>query len=253
MKVSWDEKERVSEIGRFLGPRLNSLSLAIWLYAEDHHALRPVGTGALLEAKEKLFLVTAHHVVASKHENDVICVSRGLGVSNPVKLVVAVVRFFSDWDISVIEIPEWVKPLLQPMPRSSIDVIGELDGGLHLIVGWPAQLRPTHALSTGSESVATIVADAVSLRLWDYRGDREGLAGVQDEHLLLELDPACLSGGRLPALEGISGAPVWRVHDDSSLLVRPALVGVQTGFHPMRNGTTVVRASPASLVLELLG
>jgi hypothetical protein len=194
---------------------------------------RLIGSGSLFAVTDKVFLITASHVVEEHFPRKVRSLRNGepndchLLVPSAGDRLVSIsgrVTGSPKFDVAVLEIssPQELTTRWTPIELDQVS-LGEPTEGWHHFAGWPVQLS--------SRSAGAMQGDRYRFTC------RSENSIVDDEQLELAL-PIDLNGhvtfdgtpASLPALEGISGCPVWRVFGEHPSEYRPRVAGVETGY-----------------------
>ncbi len=253
--------EFIKLIGPSAGEVLKRHNLAVFSYAPEHDHHRPQGTGTLLRIADKIFLVTASHVVAAVQGAD------HLVVGNPVTgrlfpLAGELVRTDeAGADVAIFAIDDAHVPRVRELPALSLSqtwLEPALPEGWFLLSGFP---REWHKRDPAKR---TLLVNPYQIVVRPYAGDTAGLKGFDsDFHLLVTYgknaqgnDP---NGVAFPeSVEGMSGACIWRFADaapnaatwDAEKEMR--VVGVQTSEYPGELDRRIVRGTKWRTVVEFL-
>lgn len=225
----------------------------------------PCGTGFFFRCGEEWFLVSAAHVLIELLPNQQPAVGvqmvaevylpQAPGTESPAKLIPlrgAMLRGRPEekLDVAVLRLPREFAKLLgawRPVTLADVDNEARRDGW-YFVAGYPGALSSRsqdglgfqvtpHSLVMQIDHSCTeedpITRIALLLDLWDTIGPDGESHGV-------------------PPLQGISGAPVWRVFDDDAEHFHPRFVGVETGVAGDSGRFRSVRASRWNVAREVI-
>lgn len=198
----------------------------------------PRGTGVLLQVADRGFVVTAAHCLHDWGKVRFLCAVNEGGFIDLTTVPAQVTCDQAGADFALLpfddEMFEQVSTSRRFVRLSDVDVHGDAPApGIHAVFGYPVQLA--------TRSAAAIVSDALYYPtvLKDAVGFDPGLSialFMDEENVDEEGDRT-----RLPALQGISGCGMWRLHtkgDDPGAwsIDRIRLVGIEHTVAP-RSGT----------------
>lgn len=194
---------------------------------------RPLGTGWFFRIENHWFLVTARHVLCdlfpkgadlTRDKNDCDIIVPGVGgqrvhLSGKATMV-------ARHDVGVLHLnnPELVRDRWTPV--TMLDLLRDDDSpqGWYFLTGWPQQLYRTTSIGLASKSLQLVAPFGSHGRSFDP-GEEILITLDRNDHRTLDGHPLSV-----PALQGISGAPAWRIVPDGSTSYEPRLAGIQTGY-----------------------
>lgn len=194
---------------------------------------RQLGSGSFLRIATDWFLVTASHVVEdlfppralkSGHAND--CDVLVPGQDDALVTLSGHVTGTFSHDVAVLRLgdPSPIRDRWRPITLSEVVRPADPAAGWYHFAGWPIER---------SQKVQGVF-QAEKYR-FTCSHDPTGVEHVPEHQVVL---PISLTGHvtfageavSVPHLEGVSGAPVWRIFPNGSARLEPRLAAVQTGY-----------------------
>jgi|GEM_PF-5494432 len=192
-----------------------------------------LGSGWFLQVGAEWFLVTAGHVLQRffpegvdpmtvKNESHIIVPD---SADQAIRLTGSA-TITPEYDVGVLRLyePELVRDRWKPINRMLFVADDDFAHGGYFVPGWPGEI----AFTTSSGMTTKRYQLLAPFGSLDVPFDRETdirLSIDKNDHQTLDGRPVPVT-----ALEGMSGAPIWRVFQDGLSVYRPQLAGIQTGF-----------------------